>query len=114
MPKGSDGRYIHVGLVGPKPRPKGVGDGQTVDIPLPLADDQVLRWGRGEVGVPSRWSGGGQACGLFGAEAWGRLRDTKANHVDPHFPEKPPAGSRQRPYRRPTQVGGCESTKVDG
>jgi hypothetical protein len=29
------------GLVGPKPRPKGVGDGQTVDSPLPLADEQV-------------------------------------------------------------------------
>ena len=29
------------GLVGPKARPKGVADGQTVDIPLPLADDQV-------------------------------------------------------------------------
>jgi hypothetical protein len=24
------------GLVGPKPRPKGVGDGQLVDIPVPL------------------------------------------------------------------------------
>jgi hypothetical protein len=43
MPQGSDGRYIHVGLVGPKPRPQGVGDGQTVDIPLPRWDDQVLR-----------------------------------------------------------------------
>jgi hypothetical protein len=41
MPKVSDGRYIHVGLVGPKPRPQGVGDGQTVDIPLPFADEQV-------------------------------------------------------------------------
>ena len=32
---------IGPGSVGPKPRPKGVGDGQTVDIPLPLADDSV-------------------------------------------------------------------------
>lgn len=43
MPQGSDGRYIHVGLVGPKPRPSGVGDGQTVDIPLPLGDAKVRR-----------------------------------------------------------------------
>jgi hypothetical protein len=43
MPQGSDGRYIHVGLVGPKPRPQGVGDGQTVDIPLPLKDAEVFR-----------------------------------------------------------------------
>ena len=27
---------IAPGLVGPKPRPKGVGDGQLVDIPVPL------------------------------------------------------------------------------
>ena len=114
MPKVSDGRYIHVGLVGPKPRRKRVGDGQTVDIPLPLADDQVLRWGRGEVGPSSCWSDGDQARRSASSEAWGRPRYVKANRVDPHFPEKPAEGSRERPYRRPTQVGGCESTKVDG
>ena len=27
------------GKSGPKPRPKGVGDGQLVDIPVPLKDD---------------------------------------------------------------------------
>ncbi len=41
MAEVSAARFILGGLVGPKPRPKGVGDGQTVDIPLPLADDQV-------------------------------------------------------------------------
>jgi hypothetical protein len=41
MAEGSYGRFIHVGLVGPKPRRKRVGDGQTVYIPLPLADDKV-------------------------------------------------------------------------
>jgi hypothetical protein len=41
MAEVSYGRFILVGLVGPKPRPKGVGDGQTVYIPLPLADDKV-------------------------------------------------------------------------
>ena len=35
MSKGSDGRLIRVGLVGPKPRPKGVSDGQQVNIPVP-------------------------------------------------------------------------------
>ena len=33
--KVSDGRLIRVGLVGPKPRPEGVGDGQQVNIPVP-------------------------------------------------------------------------------
>ena len=39
--KVSDGRLIRVGLVGPKPRPKGVGDGQQVNIPVPP------NWSRG-------------------------------------------------------------------
>jgi hypothetical protein len=34
-PEGSYGRVIRVGLGGPKPRPRGVGDGQTVSIPSP-------------------------------------------------------------------------------
>ncbi len=33
--KVSDGRLIRVGLVGPKARPKGVADGQQVNIPVP-------------------------------------------------------------------------------
>ena len=46
-PEVSDGRFIRVGLVGPKPRPKAVGDGQTVDIPSPRADVIKCRRGRG-------------------------------------------------------------------
>ena len=34
IPKVSDGRSIRVGLVGPKPRPEGVGDGQPVNNPV--------------------------------------------------------------------------------
>ena len=114
MPKGSDGRYIPVGLVGPKPRPSGVGDGQTVDIPLPPADDQVWHRGRSAVGLPLRWSCSGQACSPVRGEAWGRRKATSANQVDPGFLEKPLSGRGERPYRKPTQVGWCESTKVDG
>ncbi len=33
--KVSWGRFVHPGLVGPKLRPKGVGDGQQVNIPVP-------------------------------------------------------------------------------
>jgi len=33
--KVSWGRLIHPGLVVPKPRPKGVGDGQSVNIQIP-------------------------------------------------------------------------------
>ena len=34
-PKVSYGRFIRVGLVGPKPRANAVGDGQLVSIPAP-------------------------------------------------------------------------------
>lgn len=34
-PKVSWARSIRSGLVGPKPRPKGVGDGKQVNIPVP-------------------------------------------------------------------------------
>ena len=36
MPKVSDARSFHVGLVGPKPRANAVGDGQQVNIPVPV------------------------------------------------------------------------------
>ena len=35
MPKVSWGRFVLPGLVEPKPRPKGVGDGGPVNIPEP-------------------------------------------------------------------------------
>ena len=34
--------------------------------------------------------------------------------IEPGLQEKPALGSRERPYRKPTRVAGCESTKVDG
>ena len=34
MSKVSDGRSVRVGLVGPKPRLRSVGDGQQVNIPV--------------------------------------------------------------------------------
>ena len=38
-PKVSWGRLVHPGLVGPKSRPKGVVDGQQVNIPVLLIVD---------------------------------------------------------------------------
>ncbi len=43
-PKDSCATLIDAGLVGPKARPKGVVDGQQVNIPVP----RILRWGDGE------------------------------------------------------------------
>ena len=36
MPQGSEARFVRLGLVGPKARPRGVADGQQVDIPVPV------------------------------------------------------------------------------
>jgi hypothetical protein len=61
MPKVSDARSIRVGLVGPKPRPSGVGDGQQVNIPVLFGG---AMGGRSEVGQP--------AIGRAGAKPVGR------------------------------------------
>ena len=66
-PKGSWGRFIRPGLVGPKPRPRGVGDGQQVNIPvLPpwRLTDGVTQEGRHRPRLDVRVQasrGGGQA-----------------------------------------------------
>ena len=45
--KVSWGRLVRPGLVGPKLRPKGVDDGQQVNIPVPLKA-RYQRWGDAE------------------------------------------------------------------
>jgi hypothetical protein len=57
MPQGSDGRYIHVGLVGPKPRLGSVGDGQPVNIPVPAEGVDTVRPGKGQPLSGLRWQG---------------------------------------------------------
>ncbi len=49
--KVSDGRSVHVGLVGPKPRLESVGDGQRVNIPVPVVG--VRCWPTG--GSATEW-----------------------------------------------------------
>ena len=55
-PKGSWGRFIRPGLVGPKPRPRGVGEGQRVNSPVPLFG-RSDRWGDagGQAPPPTGW-----------------------------------------------------------
>ena len=46
-PKGSDGRSVRVGLVGPKQRPEGVSDGHLVNNPeLPSGSEGVTQQDR--------------------------------------------------------------------
>ena len=51
-PEGSYGRVIRVGLGGPKPRPRGVGDGQTVSIPSLPTFVEATRTQSGTRSVP--------------------------------------------------------------
>ena len=48
-PKVSCARVIRAGLAGPKPRPKGVGDGERVNIPVPRLGAEG---GRRRIGQP--------------------------------------------------------------
>ena len=58
MSKVSDGRSVPVGLVGPKPRLRSVGDGQQVNIPVPAWGVQQGRAGKGEPLNGLRWQAG--------------------------------------------------------
>ena len=49
-PKVSYATLFGVGLVGPKPRPKGAGDGQRVNIPVPPIYCYKAKGGHGKVG----------------------------------------------------------------
>jgi hypothetical protein len=47
-------------------------------------------------------------------EEWETRRATDGDSIEPRLQEKPGDECRERPYRKPTLVAGCESTKVDG
>jgi hypothetical protein len=51
--KVSWGRLIHPGLVGPKPRSNGVGDGQSVNIQIPAKWRHYFLYDAGGIGVRS-------------------------------------------------------------
>ena len=93
-PKISGTRFVLSWLGGPKPRPRGVGDGQTVDIPSPVRHV----FASASVGQPTfYWMedviyNQGMTRGL--SPKWWNLNG----------PEKL-ANWLYRPYRKPTQVG---------
>ena len=72
-------------------------------------------------GRPSAHTGHGASkpAGTVGfipaaTEGWETFGFGRGDSVDPRLREKPCGGRRERPYRRPTRVAGCESTEVDG
>ncbi len=104
--KVSWGRLIHPGLVGPKSRPKGVDDGQSVNIQIPL----LLRYELVE-------DAGGYAIAVLDvrvecrtrvrkdtAKAMGAKATAAEKSLIPGCQEKPVCELINRPYRNPTQV----------
>ena len=63
MAEVSAARFILGGLVGPKPRPKGVGDGNRVNSPEPQMARYHPQGGRRSVGLARRWLSG---CNVVG------------------------------------------------
>ena len=123
-PKVSYGRSVRVGLVGPKPRPGGVGDGQLVSIPAP-------RWQRSNAeGGPGRVDPAGlmdmvrfRIVGVRrqGNPPPGQAEDSgevetfvKATGLSPGRREKPRCKLPTCPYRKPTLVGGGKYREANG
>src|SRR5262245_9118475 len=90
QPEGSYGRVIRVGLGGPKPRPKGVGDGQPVSIPAPLRHDEAPVTPSGSLCVPTG-HGAFLPCGPLRREkgVGEAATSAKATEVGLGGPEKP-------------------------
>src|SRR5437773_10862197 len=107
MAEGSSARSVHGGLVGPKPRPKGVGDGQTVEIPSPRADVQVRSGdgaGRAERGAGDAASNG--AGPPFGADRGrGKVPGDRDQFGRAQPPRKAPNGKPRAPVPQ-TDTGG--------
>ena len=118
MAEGSSARSILGGLGGPKARPNGVADGQTVDIPSPRPDDQV--W-CGDGASRAERGAGDAASKRAGPAPSGAVPRRKRAQGPPWAsrsalaPEKSPGrGCWARPYRKPTLVAGYQRTKGNG
>ena len=120
MPEGSAARLIRCGLVGPKPRPQGVGDGQRLIFPYRCAavmSDGGTQGGRSGVASASKpvGSAGRQIRRRDDRGVMGRRGgNAQAARIEPGLPRK--ASSQDVRATVPqTDTGGLvEHTKVDG
>ena len=73
-------------------------------------------WGRSSAPIGHGASKPAGAVGFVPAttEGWETWRFGAGDSIESGLREKPCGGSRERPYRKPTRVAGCESTEVDG
>ncbi len=107
--KASAARSLRSGLVGPKPRPRGVGDGQQVDSPAPLVeafDHGGMPGGTGsdQTRVVQAGREPGRTPGVDREASTSATGDGSASPRHLHGHERPAVGASQCPYRKPTQV----------
>jgi len=99
-PQGSGGRIVRSGLVGPKARPCGVADGQSVEIPILAAIGERARTrggrGAGDWTSPSNASTPGRATGS-GRRGPGPAGNRRTGRPAPP-PRKVVPGGRRYPY----------------
>ena len=99
-PQGSGGRIVRSGLVGPKARPHGVVDGQSVEIPILAAIGERTRT-RGGCGAGD-WKGPSNAGTPRGGTPGGRRGPGRAGDGAIGRPAPPPRkvapGDRRHPY----------------
>ena len=104
--------YSAQGQSVPKPRPKGVGDGQRVNIPVPLVGrDGVTQKGRQAGCWTSRCKPVDGSVGKSAEQAFMPRREVMPRSfgteaVEPTLTGKTSKYTRVWPYRKPTQVGG--------
>ena len=117
MSKVSDGRSVRVGLVGPKARPKGVVDGQQVNIPVPrkvCLSNGGTQKGRSD----SCWNSCSKPVGVDAgvkrpAELRGDGEPAMGKAIDPWLPRK--SSSETCATVPQTDTGGqVENTKGNG
>jgi hypothetical protein len=107
------------GESGPKPRPKGVGDGQPVDIPVPVwavTSDGVTQRGRrsGPLVVPVQaCKGAGRQIPRHDPQARVRGKLQVPKWPNPNCPEKPLARN-TLPVLQTDTGGRCEKHKARG
>jgi hypothetical protein len=120
-PKVSYARSIRVGLVGPKPNPKGEGDGQWVNIPTPpgfrfKAKGRHRRIGRAYpmdmVRPQSEACWGRQIHSNVKLRSGESCGETQSDSTEFTLSRKTSLLESRCPYRKPTLVGGGKSPKA--
>ena len=104
-PKVSRGRFVRPGSAGPKPRPKGVGDGQRVNIPAPVQRVIPMRSAVDKQRLPM------DAGWYVRGDAQANPRVTRPSHIGSH-----PQGRRGcpvTPTRKPPRNCCAARTKTD-